>query len=148
MALILLFVMHWAVAAFTMFYVFFRKSKQYDWIYGVIVTGIVIHWFFGGECIISYYEKRLLEEDYWYGKDPTVHPSLSLYTNSSVVRYLLGLPVYVLSLYNIYYLMRAHQLPMPLVGGAVGGLVLYGTYFRIKEAMKDKSLKGETGQTQ
>lgn len=46
---------------------------------------IVVHWFvFKHECIISYFEKRILDPNYKLGQDPLRHPSLFIGFNTSM----------------------------------------------------------------
>jgi hypothetical protein len=57
---------HLLIILFTNFYVFFTKNKEYDYIYYFLL----LHWtFLNGECICSYYFKKIQNNDYELGSD-------------------------------------------------------------------------------
>jgi hypothetical protein len=60
---------------FTFYLVIFYYTKKYDIIYSIIMFILFIHWnLFKGECILSYIEKKLLDNNYKMGTNVYYHP--------------------------------------------------------------------------
>jgi hypothetical protein len=54
----------------TNFYVFYTKNNKYDYIYLTYIYFLLLHWtFLNGECIISYWFKKIINNDYELGSD-------------------------------------------------------------------------------
>jgi hypothetical protein len=67
---ILIAFIHLLIILFTIFYVFYTKNKEYDYIYLTYIYFLVLHWtFLNGECICSYYFKKIQNNDYELGSD-------------------------------------------------------------------------------
>ena len=102
------FMLHWSIAFFMAFYVFFRNNRTYDWIYILVVGGAMLQWIFFRECIISYFEKQILIPEYTWGLQPSLHPSLIFYQLNndigSVLKNSLHIIATLLLLYNILYI--------------------------------------------
>jgi len=59
---------------FFMFYVFIFKNNKYDIYYTIYFCLIFIHWLLlNNECILSYIEKKLVDENYVLGDNPYSH---------------------------------------------------------------------------
>ena len=81
--LFVLFSFHWFLILFISFYSFIRKTSVLDWFYFALVTIIILGWFINkNECIVSFFEKTLLNCDYVAGSDPANNPSLALYNDN------------------------------------------------------------------
>ena len=134
----ILFILHWAITAFMMLYVFLRKNKTYDWFYITTVSFIILHWILSNECIISFFEKVIVDPSYWFGKDPTQHPSLYLYNILPVSSLFITIPIYAFFVYNIYTMMRIYNLPNPIVYAVFVSLFLYLGYWRVVQVLKSE----------
>jgi hypothetical protein len=56
------------------FYFLFPNLAAYDSYYLLFVSLMIIHWFiFNGECILDYWEKRILDKNYKIGTTPYQH---------------------------------------------------------------------------
>jgi hypothetical protein len=71
----------WILRWFHFYFIFFACfypfifSNSYDLFYLIIILLLVIHWnTFKGECILSYFEKKILDPSYKLGSDTTYHP--------------------------------------------------------------------------
>ena len=132
----ILFILHWSATVFMTLYVFFRKNNKYDWFYIIFVSSIILHWILSTECIISFFEKVIIDSSYWFGKDPTHHPSLYLYNMIPASELIIGIPVFILLVYNIYTMMRIYNLPNPIVYAVFVSLFLYIGYWRIVQVLQ------------
>ena len=132
--LFILFIIHWTITLFTCFYVFFRKNKRYDYIYFLVASIIVIHWFFfNNECIISILEKNII---YKKNKKPEMqNPSSICYNKNIFFRNIILFITMLLWLYNISYLFLIYKLPIIFV--VVLGIIffIYLVYFRVCDVM-------------
>ena len=111
----ILFIIHWMFIFYTMFYIFFRKNKKYDYVYITVVTLLIAHWLFLGECIISCLEKYIMDNSYTCGKNPPINPSVSLYLNNTTVSNIIGITAQSFMLYNICILSVIYKVPTPII---------------------------------
>jgi hypothetical protein len=62
---------------FFLFYVFIFKNNKYDIYYTTYYFLIFIHWLLlNNECILSYIEKKIVDENYVLGDNPYKNPLL------------------------------------------------------------------------
>lgn len=63
-------VSHLSFVLFLGLYILFFNKPRYDWLY-VLLTGLmIIHWkLYNGECILDFYEKKLLDPNYVSGSN-------------------------------------------------------------------------------
>lgn len=67
-------VIHWSIFLFNSFYVFLF-DKEWDWIFLGLLLAVSIHWvWFKCECIVTYFEKKILDKEYSLGDRPFNHP--------------------------------------------------------------------------
>jgi hypothetical protein len=84
------------------------------------------------ECIISYYEKKLMDDSYIYGDEPTHHPSMSFYIGKSMpaVTIITSILIIALFIYNLFIMIQNVGLPSSVATtGAVGAALFFG-YWR------------------
>ena len=69
---------------FISFYVFiFYWTKKYDLYFIIYFSLINLHWYiFKNECIISYFEKIIIDKNYKLGDNPYYHPFQSHFPKS------------------------------------------------------------------
>jgi hypothetical protein len=119
--LALSFILHWSIAIFMAFYVFFRNSRDYDWLYILVVGGAMIQWVFFRECIISFFEKQILIPGYTWGLQPSLHPSLIFYQLNNDIGSLFKNSLHIIAtlllLYNILYIAIDYNLSIVLLLG-------------------------------
>ena len=133
-----LYALHWAVTLFGTTYVFFRRSSRYDYIFFALVTIVIINWSLSKnqECILSYWEKLLLDPRYEYGSDTTYHPSMhftkNVYLQNAVHAVVVGMMVYnsvrMLLIYNV----KLNTIILLVVLASI-----YFLYFRIIHAISE-----------
>lgn len=71
-------VLHYATLVFGMFYVFLFSADNDTW-YLIYSFVLVFHWvLFKNECILTYWEKKLIDENYVMGSQPYHHVFLQL----------------------------------------------------------------------
>lgn len=127
-----LFLIHWAITLFAAFYVFFRKNKKYDWFYFTLVGGVMISWlFFKQECIISYFEKKMLDPNYVMGSDIQRHPSLTFYIESRLFQTAIMTMLGVLLIYNAAIMGYIYHLPNYIIYSGITIAIAYLIYFRL-----------------
>ena len=81
---------------FFMFYVFIFKNNKYDIYYTTYFFLIFIHWLLlNNECILSYIEKKLINNNYTLGDNPYSHPLMEEIPLSILITN------HLLKLYNI-----------------------------------------------
>lgn len=107
-------IIHWMIVLFISFYVFVRKSKTYDLLYFFVISSIIISWDLLGECLLSYWEKKSLDDTYILKSDPYHNPFLKTIFPEKFVGFLklLGLLLY---LYNIFVMMSIYRVPIPII---------------------------------
>jgi hypothetical protein len=107
-------IIHWMIILFVSLYVFIRKSKTYDLLYFFAVSSIIISWDLLGECVLSYLEKKSLDETYVLKSDPYHSPFLKSIFPSKFIGLLktCGLLLY---LYNIFVMMSIYKVPIPII---------------------------------
>ena len=78
----------WFIRWFHFYFLFFvcfyplLFPKKYDLFYLFIILLLLIHWAtFRGECILSYFEKKILNPEYKLGDDRTNHPYIDIIFN-------------------------------------------------------------------
>ena len=104
MNILLLFIqlIHLINDLFASFYVFiFYWTKKYDLYFIIYVTLINLHWYMlKNECILSYFEKILINKNYKLGDNPYYHP-FEIYLPKSFV----NLKVYfkILQIFIIFF---------------------------------------------
>lgn len=60
-------------------YIIWFPTPKYDLYFAIYVFIITIHWYFlKNECVISYMEKKLLNDAYELGQEPYYHPFQSM----------------------------------------------------------------------
>ena len=106
-------IIHWMIILFVSFYVFIRKSKTYDLLYFFAVSSIIISWDLLGECLLSYLEKKSLDETYVLKSDPYHSPFLKSIFPSKFIG-LLKTSGLLLYLYNIFIMMSIYKVPIPI----------------------------------
>ena len=96
---------------FISFYIFIFRTNTYDNIYILYVFLIVLSWLLlKNECILSYIEKKLLDDTYKLGDSPYIHPYQTYYPKilQKILRFLKFLNLIVI-LYrnteNIYIIL-------------------------------------------
>ena len=135
-----LFILHWAIMIGMGIYIFFRKNKKYDWIYFTAFCLLIIQWIFMKECIISYLEKVIMDNNYKMGDSPYKHPSTSLYSNDFNIITFIPFLFTLLLIYNLYKLLRIYNVPLPIVLIICISFILYILYWRVY-AIIDNELK-------
>lgn len=67
-------VIHWTIFLFNAFYIFLF-DKECDWIFLGVLLGVSIHWiWFKCECIVTLFEKQIMNKSYVMGDRPFHHP--------------------------------------------------------------------------
>jgi len=128
--LAILFMLHWSIAIFMVFYVFFRKNREYDWLYILISAGAMIQWAFFHECIISFFEKQILIPGYKWGMNASLHPSLVFYQLDTNISGFIQNSIHVISilllLYNVIYIGLDYKLSFISLA-ALSGFTLFAS---------------------
>ena len=107
-------IIHWMLALFTSLYVFFRKSNRYDLLYFFAISSIIISWDLLGECLLSYLEKKSLDETYVLKSDPHRSPFITSIFPNKLIGFLKILAL-LLYLYNIFIMMSLYKVPIPII---------------------------------
>ena len=67
--------LHYLNDFFLGFYIFIFRTNKYDIYYSVYFLLMVLHWIiFKNECILSYFEKKIIDKDYKLGDKPYYLP--------------------------------------------------------------------------
>lgn len=139
LTLTLLFIIHWILSLISYFYVFFRKSNKYDYIYFIIVTIIILSWLTNKqECLISYLEKCILYPKYQYGSDPTLHPSLTFYSKNNVFQTFILTIASILMITNVSVMMKIYKFNTFIISLFLIIAVSYTLYFRIVQIVSEQ----------
>ena len=77
--------LHFVTTVFTMGYPFIF-NRRYDLPYIIIYTLIILHWVVFSECILSYFEKVLIDPTYVLSSDKNAHPFIDDLLPSDVHR--------------------------------------------------------------
>jgi len=100
---------HLLVEIFFSFYlIIFYNTKKYDITYSILLFIIFLHWkLFKGECLLSYFEKKLLNNNYKMGDDIYDHPfkkmqNIYISILFNVLKFITLLIVFFRNLKNIY----------------------------------------------
>ena len=116
-------VAHWFVSYMCSFYVFFRKSTKYDWLYFSVLCITVISWTLSkNECIISYFEKLCIDDTYVFNSKPSL-PYVEIFFGK-----LTDIITFILlsgTAYNIYIMLSTYDVPWQINFTFIYGLVLY-----------------------
>lgn len=136
----ILFIIHWTLTLITTTYVFWRRSRKWDWLYFVVFCGTICCWFINThqECIISLWEKQILDQNYKNGDAPACHPSLFFYNKNVMVQTLIIVGISLMFIYNSMVMMFEYGVPIWIV--IVLGLVAaaYLMYFRVIHIISEK----------
>lgn len=121
-----------------MFYVFYRKNKQYDWLYLLAIIIIFVHWFVSSECVISYLEKKIFDDSYKLGDYPSVHPSSTFYQSDPLFcNAIMGITCSFYA-FNIYILLTIYKVPHAVIIAVVIAFLLYIIYWRIVNNLEEE----------
>ena len=106
---------HWAVVLFFGLYVHFRKNSKYDIVFGALFIIVGIQWKVFDECLISYYEKKILYNNYVTTKRGSeYHPSLQFYQDNPYIIDSMNFIMRTAYLYAIYALLTIYKVPFVL----------------------------------
>ena len=106
---------HWAVVLFFGLYVHFRKNSKYDIVFGALFIIVNIQWKVFDECLISYYEKKILDNNYVTTKRGSeYHPSLHFYQHNPYIIDSINFIMRTAYLYAIYALLTIYKVPFAL----------------------------------
>lgn len=132
LSLVFLFIIHWILSLISYFYIFFRKSNKYDYIYFIIIVIIILSWFTNKqECLISHLEKSIIYPGYQYGSNPTLHPSLTFYSKNVGFQTVILTIASILMIVNVSVMMKIYKLNIIFVCLFLIVAVSYTLYFRI-----------------
>lgn len=111
--LMFLCLLHWSLLIIAVSYAFWRR-QQYDYIYFSVITVVLFGWIFnGGECIVSAFEKIILNCNYVWGSQTHYNPSLLLYKDLDAIG--IGKIIYkicfnILFWANLVYILRTYKI--------------------------------------
>ena len=95
---------HLLIRFFTIFYVFYTKNKKYDYIYLTYLYFLIYHWtLFNGECIITIFYNKILNNDKENEKD-------ELYLIFGEYKTYLIVFFYILMTINIYMVCKRNNI--------------------------------------
>lgn len=116
---------HFFIDAFCMFYIFLF-NPVYDIYYGSFILLQTMHWgALKNECIVSYVEKKLINQDYTLGDKPKWIPHYNVYHNKFTI-YLKAILI-LGTLSFIIFRNRKNNIPYICVSAII--LWLYFTYY-------------------
>jgi hypothetical protein len=105
---ILIAFIHLLLISFTAVYVFCIKDNDYDYIYLEYLYFVLLHWtFLKGECIMSYFFKKMRNSDYKLGSD-FIYDDLN-YLLSGYEMYL-SIILQILIIVNIYMVCKRNNI--------------------------------------
>jgi hypothetical protein len=118
---------HWAVVLFFVLYVHFRKNSKYDILFIGLFIIVGIQWKVFDECLISYCEKKILDNNYVTTKhNSEYHPSLHFYHNHPYIVDSMNFIMRTAYLYAIYTLLTIYKVPFAL---KILAILPMATYF-------------------
>jgi len=104
----LLIFIHILVVLYTILYSICVKNNKYDYIYLAYIYFLLLHWtFFKGECIVSYYLKKIENNDYELGSDFT---NDEYYYILGDYKYYANIVVSIILIINIYIIGRRNNI--------------------------------------
>lgn len=118
---------------FTFYLIIFYYTKKYDIIYSISLFIIFIHWkLFKGECILSYIEKKLLDNNYKMGTNIYHHPFKEVQNKyisllMDFIKFITVIIVFIRNIQNIYIFIMLFILILNQ---------FYHLYFKIKKYIK------------
>lgn len=123
-------IIHWVISLSLSFYVFFRKSNTYDWLYFSTLCFVIISWtLMDSECIISYLEKICLDESYIFKSDPSILPHINLifgkYSNIALTS------ITLFTIYNVYTILTLYKVPIQIILTFIYFILYPGMKYRI-----------------
>ena len=122
---------HFFIDAFCMSYIFLF-NPMYDIYYCGFVFLQTIHWgLLKNECIVSYYEKTLINPTYKLGDNPKWIPHYKIYHNKITI--LLKAILILGTLGVVIFRNKKNDIPYICVGAII--LWLYFTYFHHKSQL-------------
>lgn len=137
--LTILFIVHWFIICVSTMYVFIRKTTKYDYVYFVVVILIILSWIINKqECIISYLEKRILDQNYQCGSDPTYHPSLTLYIQNANVQIIILTVVIILMIINLSVMMKIYKVNIVIISLFLVIAIFSTIYFRLIQVVSQQ----------
>jgi hypothetical protein len=104
---------HTILFLFTTLYVFFRKSNIYDFLYFTTISIIIMSWILFGECLLSYFEKKYLDDTYTFNSNKYEHPLMKQMFSPTFEIWSKRIAV-ILYLYNLYIMMTIYKVPIPI----------------------------------
>ena len=103
-------VFHLTFVLFLALYIFFFTGKKYDILHVILTLVMILHWkFLGGECILDYYEKHLLNNKYIIGESLHEHIYVDLvYSKLLFVSTILLMITFIIIAYrsNLYMFLK------------------------------------------
>jgi hypothetical protein len=104
----LLIFIHILVVLYTILYSICVKNNKYDYIYLAYIYFLLLHWtFFKGECIVSYYLKKIENNNYELGSDFT---NDEYYYILGDYKYYANIVVSIILIINIYIIGRRNNI--------------------------------------
>lgn len=136
----ILFIIHWALTLLIITYVFWRRSKRWDWLYFVVLSSILCCWFIitHKECIISLWEKQILDHNYKNGTAPAYHPSLFFYSQNVLVQNTILMMISGIFIYNSTVMMFEYGVPIWIVILLGLAATVYVMYFQVIRIISEK----------
>ena len=135
--LIILMIIHWVITAIFSFYVYYRWSSSYDWVYFTVVCITIISWTLtGNECIISYWEKLCIEPEYVFNSDPSL-PYITLIFGdlcNLIKPFLMASAVY-----NLFTMMTIYKVPIIIKLTFIYLMLHPMIKFRIEKTLKEST---------
>jgi hypothetical protein len=111
--LIVLFIIHWIIIITMASYLVWGK-KQYDWIFGFYFLFLFVTWYIVyGECLISYYEKRMIfdKKVLTFDEKYMKNPSISFYCKNNLFTILLFTLINIIYVITGYIILQRHHIP-------------------------------------
>jgi hypothetical protein len=122
---------HFFIDAFCMFYIFLF-NPIYDIYYSSFILLQTIHWgLLKNECVVSYFEKKIIKPNYELGDKPKWIPHYKIYHNKYTI--LLKAILILGALVFVIFRNKKNNIPYICVGAIT--LWLYFTYFHHNSQM-------------
>ena len=111
--LLIFMILHWIVVIINCFYLFIRTDTTYDWLYFSVICITISSWTLsGGECYLSYLEKKSIDREYVFHSSEDL-PFVKLVfgeTLHGILPPLFGL----LQMYTAYVMLTLYKVPLPI----------------------------------
>jgi hypoxanthine phosphoribosyltransferase len=121
-----IFIIHWAIIAYLILYIYIRKNKKYDWIYYLTLILLIAYWQFFSESA----EKNIVDTLNIIQNNLSYLPSIALDQTNPILYNITLLIISLFIQYNVIKLLFIYKVPLPIIVTLGVIFIIYTIYWR------------------